>query len=113
MGYESALYIGEQVISRIKAFVRHWYYDSFFALLTYTTEVLTLLDKKLALRVTLRNFFQPLYQDHTPIGHTLGIVFRSFRVALAGLLYAGIALTVAMIYVAWAGIPIVIILSGI
>ena len=69
-------------------------------------ECLRSLDATFALAVTVRYFFHPLYRDYTLVGRILGVVFRSFRIAIAAVVYCSvIAFSAALIFV-WAAIPL-------
>lgn len=64
-------------------------------------DILSDIDRKLAWKVTLRHFFEPLYQDYSLIGRMLGFVFRSLRLA-GGLFIYAIVFSVAIgLYVVW------------
>ena len=56
---------------------------------------LTAADQSFAVAITLRHFFEPLYKDYSVIGRIFGIVFRTFRVVIGGVLYLFIALVFA------------------
>ncbi len=77
-----------------------------------TLLILGSLDQSFALRVNLRHFFDPLYQDHTALGHTLGVFFRGSRLAGAVVLYAAIVAAALFLYLSWAAIPIIILWKG-
>lgn len=82
------------------------------AVVHQTLNILEVLDRRLALRITLRYLFKPLYQDYTILGYILGFVFRSGRILIASILYLIIVLAATAIYLAWAFIPIIIIALG-
>lgn len=68
------------------------------------------LDQTIALRVTLKYFFQPLFKDYTVIGRILGVVFRSGRALLGGAVYIFAAAIFAIGYIIWLAAPIILIL---
>ncbi len=72
--------------------------------------VLEKADKSLAIRLTLKYFFQPLYKDYTIIGRILGVVFRSGRILIGGVCYLFLGLIFVVVYLIWVLIPPVIIL---
>ncbi|MBI3114808.1 MAG: hypothetical protein HYZ07_02505 [Candidatus Harrisonbacteria bacterium] len=99
-------YIGERFFYRIWRFLVHWYAGGFFAIGGQTTNMLEYLDRTLALRITLRYFFQPLYRDYSFIGYLIGIPSRTVR-ALAGVVAYGAVFAVAVAaYAGWAAIPL-------
>lgn len=67
-------------------------------------------DRSLAIKVTLRYFFQPLYKDYTVIGRILGIIFRTGRILIGAVVYAMIVALFLLFYLVWLAIPAVIIL---
>ncbi len=77
-----------------------------------TVSLLERLDQKLAVKITARYFFKPLYQDYSVIGYTLGFIFRSIRLLTGGLVYLAIILAALAIYILWAGLPVYIIVRG-
>ena len=70
------------------------------------------LDRAIALTITLRYFFQPLYGDYTTVGYLLGITFRSIRVLFGALLYFTIFVVALALYLVWAAIPVYLVYSA-
>jgi hypothetical protein len=70
---------------------------------------LTAMDQSLAVAITLRHFFEPLYKDYSVIGRILGIVFRTFRVLIGGVFYILLVIVFGVVYIIWVAIPAVII----
>lgn len=101
-----------RALYRVFDFIRDWYIGGAKTIFGGTIRVLESLDKSLALAVTLRYFFKPLYQDYSVIGYSLGIVFRFLRILIACILYALIAVAGIVIYVAWAALLPFIIYRG-
>lgn len=102
---QAASYLIQEFFYRIMEFFVHWYGNSFFILGERAVNMLEILDRRLALKVTLRHFKEPLYQDYSVLGYVLGFVFRSVRIILSSMLYAGIVILFAGIYAAWVSIP--------
>ena len=71
------------------------------------------LDRKLAWKVTLKNLFQPLYKDYTPVGYVLGFIFRSIRVIIASFIYVILFFVAVFVYFIWVATPIILFLSAI
>ncbi|MCX6702433.1 MAG: hypothetical protein NTW60_01020 [Candidatus Wolfebacteria bacterium] len=67
------------------------------------------IDRTIAFRVTLKNIFQPLYQDRSFIGYLLGFIFRGLRLIFGGIFYAVIISFAIAIFIVWAAIPVFII----
>ena len=101
----SLLYLLNRCIVRIGMFLRDWYVGGFKVIGHATFSLLASLDQTLALFVTLRMFWKPLYGDHTIIGHILGIIFRIFRILIACALYLAIIGAGILAYAAWALAP--------
>lgn len=98
-------YLGMRAARALAGFVRNWYEGGAFFFEEHLFSTLTQLDRTLALRVTLRYFFTPLYNDRTVIGYILGVIFRSMRVAMASVVYfVLIALYVVLAFV-WFAVP--------
>lgn len=105
-----ATYLLGRLLFRIKEFAMHWYYGAFLNVTNHTLNFLGSLDETIALRITLRNFFRPLYGDWSPVGRILGIVFRSGRVVIGIAIYPVIIAVAMLIYAAWAAIPVALFL---
>src|SRR5687768_12088332 len=98
-------YLLERFFYRIFIFIRNWYVGGGRLVMRETTALLESLDRTFALRANLANFFQPLYQDHSVIGHVLGLIFRSGRVIIGAILYGVIVFVAVFFYLAWALLP--------
>lgn len=107
------VYLTQRFFYRIWMFLSHWYLDGFRFFWGRGVRALETLDRFWALKITLKNFFEPLYQDHTAIGHILGFIFRFFRVATAAALYFLIIALALILYVLWGLVPVLIINYGI
>ena len=98
-------YLVQRFFYRIWEFIAHWYVHGFLLFGKYTVNLLASLDQTIALRITLRYFFEPLYGDYTAIGRIFGVVFRSGRVLVGSLIYIVIAGAALGLYIIWALIP--------
>jgi|GEM_PF-199350 len=101
----SLIYLIQRFFYRIYEFMRHWYIGGFLKVVHRTLSFLEILDRRLALKITLRYLFRPLYQDYTVLGYILGFIFRSARVAIAGFVYLIVILIALAVYLAWAAFP--------
>ena len=109
----SIFYLANRFVFRVSDFFRHWYVDgSRFFLVQFLNYVRTL-DKTLALKVTFRHLFEPLYKDYTIVGTFLGPVFRIGRVLFGTLLYALIAIVAVILYAVWIFAPAIILIYAI
>src|SRR3989344_697158 len=84
----SLIYLVTRLFTVIGRALGHWYGDGFVAIIAWLVNTLEKFDQRLALRVTVRYFFKPLYQDYTAVGYVFGFIFRSIRILLAILIYA-------------------------
>ncbi|MBI2623126.1 MAG: hypothetical protein HYW65_00930 [Candidatus Liptonbacteria bacterium] len=99
------VYLVRRALFRIADFFRHWYVDASRALSHRFISTLEAADQRIAFRVTLRHFFEPLYGDYSIVGRVLGLVFRSGRTLLGALCYAGIAAMYVILFAAWYAVP--------
>jgi hypothetical protein len=75
-------------------------------------EVLGALDRTWALKITVRNLFEPLYQDRTILGFILGFIFRIIRAVIGTVVYGFVSIVFVLVYGVWAIGPIYIIYWG-
>lgn len=97
-------YLGVRFLFFIRQFFKHWYVDGTRAFWRLVRRGFYLIDRTLALRITLRNFFRPLYGDYTFVGHILGPLFRLGRTLVALLVYLVLGVCVLAVYLAWAAV---------
>jgi hypothetical protein len=64
------------------------------------------LDYSFALKINIKNIFQPLFQDYSIAGHVLGFISRSVRIVVGGIIYVIFIAFCMAIYLAWALVPI-------
>ena len=98
-------HLGRQLAYRVLEFLIHWYPDSFRFAGGKFMDLLKDWDKTLALRITVRHWLQPLYQDRTFIGYILGPIFRTGRIVVALAVYLLAAGLAALLYAIWLIIP--------
>lgn len=104
------IYFFDRFIYRISHFMRHWYVDSFSAYSRFVVARLEDMDQVIALKVTWRNMFQPLYQERNVAGYLFGFFFRLMRLLIGSVLYAIVITFAALLFLAWAAIiPYIII----
>ena len=105
----SPLYLLNQAGYRILEFFRHWYLNGFLTASHLSLNVLERLDRIFAFKITLKNLFQPLYQDYSVIGYIWGFVFRSLRLIAGSIVYGALVLISVVLYLIWAVIPLYVI----
>jgi len=105
----SIVYLGRRFLYRAGDFFHHWYVDGSRVFGRRFMSMMTSADQSLAVAITFRHFFEPLYKDYTVIGRILGVIFRTFRIAIGGVIYLFIAAVFVAIYLIWLAIPAVII----
>lgn len=98
-------YLIHRFFYRIADFFSHWYVGGSRVIAHRFISTLEELDRTLAVRVTLRYFFQPLYKDYSVIGRILGVVFRTARILIGGVAYLAIALLFLAFYLLWIAAP--------
>jgi hypothetical protein len=98
-------YIFNRFFFRIYYFLYHWYVRGFRKFSNWTLDYLEKLDYTFALKINLKNIFQPLYQDYSFVGHIIGFVLRSIRIISAVIIYTLISVICLALFLAWAAIP--------
>ena len=101
-------YLVYRFFYRIADFFHHWYVDGSRVIAHKLISTLEDADRSLALAITIRYFFQPLYRDYSIIGRILGIIFRSGRILVGGLVYIIIIPLFIAAYLVWISVPIII-----
>ncbi len=105
----SLTYLAGRFFYRIFDFFHHWYVDASRLFFHKLVSFLEGLDQAIALRVTLKYFFQPLFKDYTVIGRILGVVFRTGRAAIGAFVYFVIIAIFVSAYMLWLIAPVVLI----
>ncbi len=104
----SVAYLVQRFFLRIFYFFHHWYFDGSRAIGRRFMATLAAADRSFAIRVTVSHFFEPLYKDYSFIGRILGVVFRTFRIAIGLVVYLFLVACFAAAYVVWLAIPLLI-----
>lgn len=104
----SLVYLVNRFFYQIAEFLRHWYWDGFLWFSRQTLNFLEILDRRLALKITLRNFFKPLYQDYTAVGYILGVFFRFWRSLIGFAVYSTVSVVALSLYLLWAALSFLI-----
>lgn len=99
------LYLLRLFLERIWDFLRHWYVNGSYIATDLTVRLLEALDRRLALKVNVRYWLQPLFQEKSVIGYGVGFVFRTLRIIFAFVIYSLIIAFAAIIYFLWAAVP--------
>lgn len=101
----SLIYVIHRFLYRLVDFFHNWYVHGSRNFTHWFVSTLESVDRTVALKVTLRHFFEPLYKDYTIVGRILGIVFRSGRVLIGFVVYAVLTVVFLFIYAAWLTLP--------
>ena len=104
----SFVYLAHRLLYRFLDFFHHWYVDGSRAIGRRFMETMRSVDQSLAVAITLRHFFEPLYKDYSIVGRIMGIIFRTARVLLGGIFYIFLAILFSIVYIIWLMIPIAI-----
>lgn len=102
----SVVYILNRYLFRIYYFLYHWYVRGFRKIANWAINFLEKLDYSFALRINLKNIFQPLFQDYSIAGHVLGFISRGIRIVVASIVYAVFMVFSLALYLVWAAIPV-------
>ncbi|MDO8574332.1 MAG: hypothetical protein Q7R86_01785 [bacterium] len=96
-----AFYLVERFFYRVASFLHNWYVHGIrnltYAFVTFFENI----DRSLALKITIRYFFQPLYKDFSFLGRVLGIIFRSFRIVAGLTVYIFFGAVFILVYAVW------------
>jgi hypothetical protein len=106
------VYVVQRFFYRVLDFFHHWYIDGSRVIAHNFISTLESIDQTVALKITLRHFFEPLYKDYSIIGRILGVVFRTGRVLVGSLFYLFLLILYAIAYITWVAVPIIIIIYG-
>ena len=106
----SLTYLAGRFIYHIYGFFHHWYLDASKVFFHKLVSFLERLDQTIALRVTLKYFFQPLIKDYTFIGRILGVIFRTGRALMGGVVYLLVIAVFMAGYILWLMAPVILIL---
>jgi hypothetical protein len=104
----SLVYVIQRFFYRIFEFFHHWYIGGSRVIARAFMGALTSADQSLALKITLRHFFEPLYKDYSVIGRILGVIFRSGRIAIGAVVYLFLAAVFLFAYLIWIATPFII-----
>jgi len=99
------VYLIQRFFYRLLDFFHHWYVDGARAIGNKFILTLEAADQSFAVKITLRHFFEPLYKDYSIIGRILGVIFRTGRVLLGGIIYLFITIVFALVFAVWFAIP--------
>lgn len=102
----TAVYLLKRFVYRILSFFRHWYADGFLAITRGALNSLELFDRFFALKVSVKNWFQPMYGDYSFISRVMGASFRTGRIFSALIFYLVFCLLALALFLAWAAIPL-------
>lgn len=105
----SLFYLVSRFFWRIADFFHHWYFHGSKNIAYYFVGILEKADRTLALKITLRHFFEPLYQDYSVIGRILGVIFRSSRILIGLVAYIVLGFLGLVLYLAWLALPVFLI----
>ena len=105
----SFVFLVRHLFMRIAGFFRHWYWDGLLKAVHWFLNLMERLDRIFALRITAKNWFQPLYQDFSIIGYVWGFIFRTIRIIIGLIFYLILFFIALFLFLLWATIPIFVI----
>lgn len=106
------IYLAKRFFYRIVEFLRHWYVKSPRYYLNFSLNQFEKLDRFFALKITLKNLFQPLYKDYSLVGYLLGFIFRASRIFASSIVYLLIFLVLLLLYLAWLLFPVFVVVKA-
>jgi hypothetical protein len=109
----SVAYLMHRALYRVYRFFYDWFIRSFLFTWKAFRAYIRSFEDVLAVRIQLRNLFQPLYQDYTVLGYVLGFIFRVMRVFMGVILYPIFLGVAVALYLIWVAIPFYIFYLGI
>src|SRR3989344_960978 len=101
----SLVYLLTHLGKRVLDFSRHWYVDGFLKASDLSLNFLERLDRFFALRISVKNWLQPLYQDYSVIGYLWGFIFRTARIISALMIYGLFVFLSGMLFLLWMAVP--------
>lgn len=101
----SLVYLLTHLAGRTGDFLKHWYVDGFLRSVDWTLYILEHLDRNIALRITVKNWLQPLYQDYTIIGFIWGFIFRTIRIIAGLAIYFVVLMAALSLFLLWSAFP--------
>lgn len=101
----TAAYLAGRFWYRVTDFFRHWYSAGSRALFANMIDRFERVDRVVALKVTYRFLFEPLYGDYSIIGYIFGFIFRFIRLVGGALIYVVIFSLYLAVYIIWIFIP--------
>lgn len=66
-------------------------------------------DRVVALRMTAKYIFHPLYKDYSVVGRVVGFIFRTLRIIIGVVVYAVLGIACLGVYAAWVALPLAVI----
>ena len=101
------VYLVWRFFYRIADFFHDWYIDGSRFLGHKFYALLLDMDRTLAIQITMRHFFEPLYGDYSVVGRVVGMIFRTGRIIIAAVFYVFITILFMIVYLAWIAAPII------
>lgn len=105
----SLVYLLNYFSRRVRDFFRHWYASGFLKAVDWTLHIFEGMDRRFAIRITAKNWLQPLYQDYTIIGYIWGFIFRTIRIAVGLIVYTVVLAAAVSLFLTWASLPLLVV----
>lgn len=81
------LYLGNEILNFIKNFFYFWYFEVPYHYFLNFVNLFNNLERSFALRITIENFFVPLWQDYTLIGRMISLFIRASKILVTLIIY--------------------------
>lgn len=99
------VFLINRFLFRIYRFLYNWYSLGSKWIFHYFISILESLDYIFAVKANIRHFFEPMYKDYSFIGRFFGILFRTFRILIGGIIYLIIFFLFLIILFIWFLVP--------
>ena len=96
----------------LQRFLDFWFIHGPKQIVRFFFDAFYVWDKTISFRATFRNFFVPLYGDHTILGHIIAFIYRLIILSLATFILIFIALFFISFLIIWSLFPFLIFFYG-
>lgn len=93
-------------ITALRRFFYHWYILAWHYYWGSVAGFIAVFDRTIALRVTARYLFRPLYQDYSLFGYLFGVCARMIRLLIGLVVYGVIMVSAIVLYSLWFFLPL-------
>lgn len=99
--------LARNILFDVGIFFVDWYVKGSHAIWAWIGSVLQDLERLFAVRLMIRYWVVPLYQDYSVIGYVVGVPFRTVRILIGLAVYLCVFAVGAFVWLIWLSIPLV------